>query len=187
MPLVRIDLRHGKPAEYRRAIGQVVYESLVSAVGAPVDDRFQVITEHSSDGMIFDPSYLGIQRSEDCIFIQITLNCGRTLEQKQRLYKAIADGLHQHVGLRQQDVFIGLVEASKENWSFGDGVAQKIPGDWAYRIPIGFGSDLLNANWSKCGCPQTGLSDPTSGGDAKHTAEILSRLAQTARRRPLEN
>jgi|GEM_PF-5221715 len=59
---------------------------------------------------------------------------------------------------------------------------QEIPGDWAYRVPIGFGSDLLNANWSKCGQPHAGLSDPTSGGDTKHTAEILNRLAQTARR-----
>ena len=63
---------------------------------------------------------------------------------------------------------------------------QEIPGDWAYRVPIGFGSDLLNANWSKCGQPRTDLSDPTSGGDTKHTAEILSRLAQTARRHPAE-
>jgi len=64
---------------------------------------------------------------------------------------------------------------------------QEIPGDWGYRIPIGFGADLLNANWSKCGRPQAGLSDPTSGGDTKHTAEILRQLAQTARRLPAKN
>jgi len=124
MPLVRIDLREGKSAEYRKALGEIVYESLVNAVGAPRNDRFQVITEHPSDGLIFDPSYLGIERSEDCIFIQITLNSGRTVEQKQRLYKAVADGLHQRLGLRTQDIFIGLIEVPKENWSFGDGIAQ---------------------------------------------------------------
>ncbi len=124
MPLVRIDLRRGKSAEYRKAIGQIVYESLVSALGAPVDDRFQVIAEHAGDEMIFDPTYLGIQRSEECIFIQVTLNTGRTVEQKQRFYKAIADGLNQKLGLRTQDVFVGLIEVAKENWSFGDGIAQ---------------------------------------------------------------
>ncbi len=124
MPLVRIDLRKGKPAEYREAIGQIVYESLLSALGVPVNDRFQVITEHGSDGIIFDPSYLGIQRSDDCIFIQITLNAGRTAEQKQLFYKSVAEGLHQRLGLRTEDVFIGLVEVVKENWSFGNGIAQ---------------------------------------------------------------
>lgn len=63
--------------------------------------------------------------------------------------------------------------------------AQEIPGVWAYRIPIGFGADLLDANWSKCGRSQAGLSDPTSGGDTRHTAEILRQLAQTTRRRPM--
>jgi 4-oxalocrotonate tautomerase len=124
MPLVRIDLRKGKPADYRESIGQIVYESMLSALEVPVNDRFQVITEHGSDGMIFDPSYLGIQRSDDCIFIQITLNGGRTVKQKQLFYKSVAEGLHQRLGLRTQDVFIGLVEVVKENWSFGNGIAQ---------------------------------------------------------------
>jgi hypothetical protein len=64
---------------------------------------------------------------------------------------------------------------------------QEIPGVWAYRIPIGFGPDLLNANWEACGQPHAGLSDPTSGGDTKHTAQILRQLAQTARPQPAKN
>src|SRR5258707_8995089 len=71
-----------------------------------------------------DPSYLGIQRSKDCVFIQVTLNTGRTVDQKRAFYKAIADGLHERLSLRREDVFIGLVEVSKENWSFGNGEAQ---------------------------------------------------------------
>ena len=67
---------------------------------------------------------LGIQRSRDCIFIQLTLNEGRAVEQKQRFYKAVADGLHQRLALRREDVFISLVEVTKENWSFGNGEAQ---------------------------------------------------------------
>ena len=49
---------------------------------------------------------------------------GRTAEQKKALYKAIADGLSASVGIRPDDVFIDLVEVKKENWSFGNGVAQ---------------------------------------------------------------
>lgn len=124
MPLARIDLAQGKSADYRKTIGEVVYDAMVEALKAPQDDRFQVITEHAADSFIFDPGYLGIQRSKDCVFIQLTLNDGRTLDQKRAFYRAVADGLQQRLNLRQEDVFINLVEVRKENWSFGNGEAQ---------------------------------------------------------------
>jgi phenylpyruvate tautomerase PptA (4-oxalocrotonate tautomerase family) len=124
MPLARIDLAEGKTADYRRTIGEVVYDALVEVLKAPKDDRFQVITEHPTQDFIFDPSFLGIQRSKDCVFIQLTLNAGRTVDQKRAFYKAIADGLHERISLRREDVFICLVEVGKENWSFGNGEAQ---------------------------------------------------------------
>ncbi len=124
MPLARIDLAEGKTADYRRTIGDVVYDAVFEVLKAPKDDRFQVITEHPAGDFIFDPSYLGIQRSKDCVFIQVTLNSGRTVEQKRAFYKAISDGLYERLRLRREDVFISLVEVSKENWSFGNGQAQ---------------------------------------------------------------
>jgi 4-oxalocrotonate tautomerase len=123
MPLARIDLRKGKDAAYRREIGRVVYEAMIG-VGVPQKDRFQVIHEHDADDFFFDAEYLGIHRSDDLVIIQITWNEGRTVEQKKALYKAIAEGLHAAVGLRLEDVFVNLVEVKKENWSFGNGVAQ---------------------------------------------------------------
>jgi 4-oxalocrotonate tautomerase len=123
MPLVRVDLRKGKQAVYREAISTVVHEALVS-VGVPKDDCFQVITEHDAENFVFDPTYLDIHRSEDLVIIQITWNEGRTVDQKKALYKAIADGLAARLSLRQEDVFVSLVEVRRENWSFGNGVAQ---------------------------------------------------------------
>jgi len=123
MPLVRIDLRKGRDATYREEIGRIVHEALVS-VGVPNDDRFQLISEHEPPNLVFDPTYLGIRRTEDLVMIQITWNEGRTLEQKKALYKAIADGLGGRLGLRREDVFINLVEVKKKNWSFGNGIAQ---------------------------------------------------------------
>jgi 4-oxalocrotonate tautomerase len=123
MPLVRVDLRKGKDAAYLQKVGRVVYEALLS-VGVPENDRFQIIGEHEAGNFLFDPNYLGIHRSDDLIIIQITWNEGRTLEQKKALYKSIADGLSATVGLRPEDVFINLVEVRKENWSFGNGLAQ---------------------------------------------------------------
>jgi phenylpyruvate tautomerase PptA (4-oxalocrotonate tautomerase family) len=123
MPLVRIDLRKGKQTAYREAISRIVQESLVS-VGVPKDDRFQVIAEHDAENFVFDPNYLDIRRTEDLVIIQITWNEGRTVEQKKALYKAIADGLAATLSLRREDVFVSLIEVKRENWSFGNGVAQ---------------------------------------------------------------
>jgi phenylpyruvate tautomerase PptA (4-oxalocrotonate tautomerase family) len=90
----------------------------------PANDRFQLLSEHDADNFLFDPDYLGIHRTDDLVIIQITWNEGRTVEQKKQLYKAIAERLAKSPGIRPEDVFINLVEVSKENWSFGKGEAQ---------------------------------------------------------------
>ena len=124
MPLVRIDLRKGKSERYRQQIAQIVYEALVGATGAPVNDRFEIITEHDDTNFIFDPDYLGIHRTADLIMIQIFFNEGRSVEQKKALFKTIAAHLAEQLGARREDVFITLVDVKKENWSFGNGIAQ---------------------------------------------------------------
>jgi 4-oxalocrotonate tautomerase len=124
MPLVRIDLLQGKSAEYRQAVGNAIHEALIATFSVPNDDRFQIITEHAPDNFIVNASYLGIQRTADCVIIQLTVNDTRTVEQKRALFKAIADNLNRQVGLRREDVLVSLLEVRKENWSFGNGEAQ---------------------------------------------------------------
>ena len=124
MPLVRIDLQKGKDASYRQKASDIVYEAMVAHTGVPKNDRFQIIGEHNTENFIFDPDYLGIHRTSDLIMVQIFFNEGRSVAQKQALYKAIADGFSEQLGLRREDVFITLVEVKKENWSFGNGIAQ---------------------------------------------------------------
>ena len=124
MPLARIDLPAGKPAGYGRAVADVVYEAMIATLNAPKNDRFQVISEHARETLIIDPTYLGIERGADALIVQLTLNEGRTVEMKKAFYQAVADGLHARVGIRREDVFINLVEVKKENWSFGNGIAQ---------------------------------------------------------------
>jgi 4-oxalocrotonate tautomerase len=124
MPLVRIDLRQGKPAEYRAALGDAVHQAMVETINVPAADRFQVIAEHPAGGLVYDPSYLGVSRSDDVVFVQITLNAGRTLDLKKALYARMVELLAEKPGLRREDVLVSLVEVTKENWSFGNGVAQ---------------------------------------------------------------
>ena len=123
MPLARIDLAMGKSAAFRKTIGDIVYNAMVDILKAPKDDRFQVIAEHQASDFIFDPHFFGIERSPDCIFIQLTLVGGRTLDQKRGFYKKVADELHAQLGMRREDVFINLVPVSAEDWSFGNGEA----------------------------------------------------------------
>jgi 4-oxalocrotonate tautomerase len=125
MPLVRIHVPQGKSVEYRSTISDVVYETTINVLNVPENNRFHIISEHSRTDLVLDPSYFGIQRSENALIIQITLNEGRaTSELKKTYYKTLADSLHERLGLRREDVFINLVEVKKENWSLGNGEAQ---------------------------------------------------------------
>ena len=124
MPLVRIDLRTGTSPEYRKALGDGVHRAMIEALAIPPDDRFQVIIEHPAEGLIYDPQYLGIHRSDKVVFVQITLSAGRKPQQKRKLYKRMAEILAESPGLKPQDLVINLVEVAWENWSFGNGEAQ---------------------------------------------------------------
>jgi 4-oxalocrotonate tautomerase len=124
MPLVRISLREGKSDEYKKALADGVHRAIVEGAEVPAQDRFQIITEHPAGGLIYDSTYLGIDRSDDIVIVQITLSTGRKLAQKRKLIKRMAEILQENPGLRPQDLMINLVEVAWENWSFGNGEAQ---------------------------------------------------------------
>lgn len=126
MPLMRISLMAGKPAAYRRAIADGVYQALRETFTVPEKDFFATVSEHRPDDFFYDPSYFGIERSDDLVLIQLTVSNTRTLAQKQALYRRIVERLGNSPGVRPQDVFINLVEVVKENWSFGNGEAQYV-------------------------------------------------------------
>jgi 4-oxalocrotonate tautomerase len=124
MPLVRISLLQGTTLEYRKAVGDGVHRAMVEALAIPPDDRFQVITEHAPSGLVYDSQYLGIERSDKVVFVQITLSAGRKPMQKRKLYQRMAEILQESPGLDPADLLINLVEVVWENWSFGNGEAQ---------------------------------------------------------------
>ncbi len=123
MPFVKVYLRRGKSHEYVRSVGDAIHEALMAEANVPPDDRFQVFVQLEDDLLIAHPSYGGVNRSDDLVIVQITLNAGRTVEIKKNLYAAIASRLQSAVDLRPDDVLISLVEVTKENWSFGGGRA----------------------------------------------------------------
>lgn len=126
MPLVRIDLRKGKSAAHKKAIGEGIYRAMRETFVVPDEDRFMVVTEHDEDGFFYSKTYLSIERTDDLVLIQLTVTNSRNVDQKKALFSRIVELLAQQPGLRSQDVFINLVEVEKENWSFGNGIAQYV-------------------------------------------------------------
>ncbi|MBY6242864.1 tautomerase family protein [Methylosinus sp. Sm6] len=124
MPLTSISLRAGKPEAYRQAIFDSLARAMYETFDVPEDNQFMTITEHDTTNFRYGASYLGIARSDDLVFVQITANNTRTVEQKKALFRRIAELLGKSPGVRPEDVFVSLVEVAKENWSLGLGLAQ---------------------------------------------------------------
>ena len=124
MPLIHISLRAGKPESYRQAICDGVHAALHETFNVPADNDFVTVSEHEPANFRYSPLYLGIARTDDLVFIQITANNTRSGDQKKALFKRIVELLGENPGLRREDIFIGLVEVPKENWSLGNGIAQ---------------------------------------------------------------
>jgi len=124
MPFVRVHIRRGETREYRKAILDNIYEAMLETFNVPKDDKFMVVDEYDPDNFVFDKTYLNIARSDKLVLIQITANNTRTIDQKKALYARIVERLGEDPGIRSEDVFISLVEVLKENWSFGNGLAQ---------------------------------------------------------------
>jgi 4-oxalocrotonate tautomerase len=126
MPLVRIDLRRGKSAAYKKAISDGIYQALREIFTVPENDRFMVVTDRDDEDFIFARNYLGIEHGPDFLILQITVSNTRTVEQKQALDARIVALLAEYPGVRPQDVFINLIDVDVANWSFGNGVAQYV-------------------------------------------------------------
>ena len=123
MPLVHISLRAGKPQSYRQAIFDGLYRAMREALSVPEYDQFMTISEHDPANFRYGSAF-GIVRSDDLLFIQITVFNTRTAEQKKALFRRVAELLGESPGVRPEDVFVNVLEAAKENWSVGHGLAQ---------------------------------------------------------------
>ena len=123
MPILHISLRAGKPEAYRQAILDGLYRAMREALNVPEDDQFMTITEHDAANFRTGTAY-GVAGSADVVYIQITVFNTRTPEQKKALFRRIAELLGENPGLRPEDVFVTVLDAPKENWSVGHGLAQ---------------------------------------------------------------
>ena len=123
MPICNISLRSGKSDAYRQAIFDNIYRALREALSVPEDDQFMTITEHEPANFRYGHAF-GIARTDDLVYIRITVFDTRTTEQKKALFKRLAELLGENPGIAPENVFVNLLESAKENWSVGHGLAQ---------------------------------------------------------------
>jgi len=130
VPLVRINLSKSASAETIRSVSEVVYDAMINVASVPANDKFQIITRHADDELVYPAEgYLGVTYTPGIVFIQVTWNAGRTIEVKKAFYKAVAEGISKKTEVRIQDVFISLIDVAREDWSFGNGEMQYAPKD----------------------------------------------------------
>jgi len=134
MPFVRISLRKGKSPDYLTALSDNIQRALVDTFDVPENDRFQTIHQHDENELIYDRTYLAGPRSDDFVYISITIGRPRTAETKKALYRRLVDLLAQSPGLRPEDVMIVISTSAPEDCSFGNGIAQMADPDWRLRL-----------------------------------------------------
>ena len=128
MPLARIDISKDAPAARIKIVTDAIYDAMVALANVPINDRFQIVTRHSPDELIFPADgYLGITYSPDIVFIQVTWVAGRSTDVKKNFYRMVADTIHEKAGIRREDIWITLTGNAREDWSFGNGEMQYAP------------------------------------------------------------
>ena len=128
MPLARIDVNKDAPPERIKVVSEAIYSAMVDIAKVPLHDKFQVVTRHADDEIIYpNEGYLGLTYTSDLILIQITWIGGRSIEVKKKFYQRIADEVHERARVRKEDIWISLVDSAREDWSFGNGEMQYAP------------------------------------------------------------
>jgi 4-oxalocrotonate tautomerase len=123
MPVTRIAMRQGKSDDYKQALLDEIYEAMRETVAIKEGDRFMAITEHGEHEFAYG-AFLGIDRSDDLVQIQVFWAPGKGADSKLAMYRRIVERLQTNPGVRPQDVLISVVETAAENWSFGNGETQ---------------------------------------------------------------
>jgi len=128
MPLARIDISKDASPELVKIVSEAVYKAMTEIANVPVHDKFQVVHRHAADEIIYPrEGYLGLTYSKDLIIIQVTWVKGRSIDVKKQFFQQVATDIHEKGGVRKEDVWINLVDVSREDWSFGNGEMQYAP------------------------------------------------------------
>lgn len=123
MPLIQINMMKGKSPKYIKAVCDGIHKALVAAWKIPLNDRFQLVSEYKKGHFHFDKTIWGVKRSDHLISIYIT-SISRSAAMKKKLYRELVKVLGENPKVRKEDIFVTIVTVGREDWSFGNGIAQ---------------------------------------------------------------
>ena len=126
MPLAKIHVLESRYDEQRlSALSRSVQEALIAVLRIPPDDFFQIIYEVSRRRFLHTPSFVGMKYSDDFILLEVAFVAGRPKETRLALLKELNARIVTAIGISPDDVMIQLIEGPGENFSFGQGLAQR--------------------------------------------------------------
>jgi hypothetical protein len=126
MPVAKIHVLKGQYDEARIGkVSRAVQDGLMSALGIPPDDFFQIIHILPRSQFLHTASFLGLNYSDDLIILEVTFISGRPKEKRLGLLKALNEGVVAAAGISPDDLMITFYEVPGENISFGRGLAQR--------------------------------------------------------------
>ena len=126
MPLAKIHVLEGRYDERRLGnVSKAVQEALISALRIPPEDFFQIIHVLPRDRFLHTASFLGLKYSDDFIVLELAFISGRPKETRLALLKELNARVVAGAGISPDDLMIQLSEAPGENFSFGQGLAQR--------------------------------------------------------------
>jgi phenylpyruvate tautomerase PptA (4-oxalocrotonate tautomerase family) len=121
MPFIRTAIPQDTSAEQREAIVQGIHDALVSSIGMPEDELFNLVSPYAAGQFFFDRRFNGVARSERVIVVEITMRRGRSDAMKRTLYSQIAQNLAHRANVAPDDIFIFMHENDYSDWSVGNG------------------------------------------------------------------
>jgi phenylpyruvate tautomerase PptA (4-oxalocrotonate tautomerase family) len=121
MPFVRTAMWRGIDVAQKTAIVEGIHDALVSAIGMPAAELFNLATEYDPGDFYYDRTFNGIARSDRLVVVEITLRRGRSDAMKSALYAAITANLEARAQISPRDVFIFMHENDYSDWSVGNG------------------------------------------------------------------
>jgi phenylpyruvate tautomerase PptA (4-oxalocrotonate tautomerase family) len=128
MPLLRFDLIEGRSQSELKTLLDAAHRAMLAAFKVPERDRYQIVTEHKPGHMIIEDTGLGIKRTNEVVFLQVTSR-PRGRAAKEAFYKLLTEELQKNCGIAPSDVVVSIVENTDEDWSFGLGRAQFLTGE----------------------------------------------------------
>jgi phenylpyruvate tautomerase PptA (4-oxalocrotonate tautomerase family) len=130
MPFVRVDTIEGRSPEQIKGLLDTIHRTLIATLKIPLRDRYQVVHEHPASHFIAEDTGLGITRTRNCVFIQLTTR-RHPREAKENCYRELSRNLEKECGVAPSDIIVSIVTNADEDWSFGYGRAEYLTGELA--------------------------------------------------------